>query len=93
MRIRDRTWSDYGITRERLRELKNYCHSAIDTSLIEEAARRANKSIVKELVDSLTRGLSYSKLTINGYVPIGQKDFYGYKKYTLAILNDLLLQP
>lgn len=54
MRIRDRTWSDYGITRERLRELKNYCRCAIDTSLIEEAARRANKSIIKELVDSLT---------------------------------------
>ena len=93
MRIRNRTWSDYGITREQVRELKNYCRSAIDTSLIEEAARRANKSIVKELVDSLTRGLSYSKLTIDGYVPIGQKDFYGYKKYTLSILNDLLLQP
>lgn len=93
MRIRDRTWSDYGITRERVRELKKYCRSAIDTSLIEEAARRANKPIVKELVDGLTRGLSYSKLTIDGYVPIGQKDFYGYKKYTLSILNDLLLQP
>lgn len=93
MRIRDRTWSDYGITRERVRELKSYCHSAIDTSLIEEAARQANESIEKELVTCLTQGFSYSKLTIDGYVPIGQKDFYGYKKYTLAILNDLLLQP
>ena len=92
MRIRDRTWSDYGITRERLRELKNYCRCAIDTSLIEEAAGRANKSIVKELVDSLTRGLSYSKLTINGYVPIGQKDFYGYRRYTLVILHELLIE-
>ncbi len=93
MRIRDRTWSDYGITRERLRKLKNYCRCAIDTSLIEEAARRANASIEKELVTCLTQGISYSKLTIDGYVPIGRKDFYGYKKYTLAILNDLLLQP
>lgn len=93
MRIRDRTWSDYGITRERLGELKNYCRSAIDTSLIEEAAKRANASIEKELVTCLIQGISYSKLTIGGYVPIGLKDFYGYKKYTLAILNDLLLQP
>lgn len=92
MRIRDTVWVDYQITKERVKELLQYCRETKDLSLVEQAIRETNPSISELLRMSLVQRLSYDKIMCKTYIPMGMKDFYGYRRKALATLNRLLLK-
>lgn len=92
MRVRDTAWIDYQISRARVKELLQYCRETKDLSLVEKAIRETNPSISELLRMNLVQRLSYDKIMIKAYIPIGEKDFYGYRRKALATLNRLLLE-
>ena len=54
-----------------------------DCAMIEEAAIRANPTIWKYIVRSVTQGLTYEFVEYDGElgkIPVGKTDFYGYRR-------------
>lgn len=93
MRVRDTAWTDYQISKARVKELLQYCRETKDLSLVEKAIRETNPGISEVLRMSLIKGLSYDKIMMSKtYIPMGMKDFYGYRRKALATLNRLLLE-
>lgn len=92
MRVRDTAWTDYQISRARVKELLQYCRDTKNLSIVEKAIRETNPSISELLRMNLVQRLSYDKIMIKVYIPIGEKDFYGYRRKALATLNRLLLE-
>lgn len=92
MRVRDTAWIDYQISRARVKELLQYCRDTKNLSIVEKAIRETNPSISELLRMNLVQRLSYDKIMIKAYIPIGEKDFYGYRRKALATLNRLLLE-
>ena len=92
MRVRNTTWVDYQISRARVKELLQYCRDTKNLSIVEKAIRETNPSISELLRMNLVQRLSYDKIMIKAYIPIGEKDFYGYRRKALATLNRLLLE-
>lgn len=92
MKTRYKRYIDYGLTDRRVKEIMDYCTNVKDINLIVKAARSANPAISESLVESLTEGLSYSKASQRRYIMYCGNDFYAYKRLTVAILNNLLLE-
>lgn len=120
-RLRDMTWDDYGISKNRYKELKAFCLQyeekkgrirrgvmsakdqgegralewavyAEDCRMIEEAAVRADPSIWKYLLRSVTTGLPYERVEYDrelGKIHMGRSDFYGTRRLFYSILNKL----
>ena len=122
-RLRDMNWDDYGISRNRYRELKAFClqydekkskinrgisamrydgmpgstsvgspveSQAIendkyikDCRMIEEAAVRANPSVWKYIIRSVTQAMPYEYIEYDeelGRIPMGKTDFNAYRR-------------
>ena len=133
-RLRDMTWEDYGISKNRYKELRAFClqydekksrvrygvssiqsdgvpgsnfkespverqaieNNALlsDIRMIEEAAIRADPGIWKYILRSVTQGLSYEFIEYDeelGKIPMCRRDFYGTRKLSYSILNDIQL--
>ncbi len=87
------TWSDYGISEERLNELKFICRSGKYDSLIRRAAYRTDETAAEFLIKSATKNLSYNKIEFDftlGRVPIGRTDFYAIRRLFYYYLNCML---
>lgn len=89
-RTRDRNYYEYGLSNKRVKELKKYCAENPDSIYIKWAARSANESIGKELLNSILYDHSYMVQADKGYMPIGEKDFYGHRRLVLGLLNEYL---
>lgn len=134
-RLRDMSWDDYGISKNRYKELKAFClqydekknkiqygmnssrqdgmprgsrstsspveQQAIentmylqDIRMIEEAAVKANPVIWKYILKSVTQNLSYEFIMYDkeqGRIPVGQTEFYAYRKFFYHCLDRLKL--
>lgn len=90
MRTRNKKLSDYGVSKERAKQLLKYCRECDETFLIRRAAEQENSSISDSLFQSVTKGLSYERLMGKEYIPIEKKDFYGYRRKMLSVLDKLL---
>lgn len=129
-RLRDITWDDYGISKQRYKELKAFCRqygekkdkikyglSAVvqdgmphgntvgspterqaiinaqytrDVAMIEECAIRANPSIWRSILRSVTEGKPYEAVLVDpdyGTIPYGKTDFYGYRRLFFYYLH------
>ena len=91
MRVRDMKYSDYGITEERRKALLNYCRSNPDIELLTTAAMYANLELHELLIKNLKEGIGWNGLSYLCYIPIGEVDFYGYRRKALANLDALLI--
>lgn len=89
-RTRDKNYYAYGLSEKRVKELFEYCRENPDSVYIKWAIRSANESLSTELYESIVSGKSYMVLADRGYIPIGEKDFYGYRRQTLYFLNEYL---
>lgn len=134
-RLRDMSWDDYGISKNRYKELKAFCQqydekknkiqyglpsvkqddmprgsrsteslveqqaieNAIylrDIRIIEEAAVKTNPTIWKYILKSVTQDLAYEFIIHDaeqGRIPMGQTDFYAYRKLFYHYLDKLKL--
>lgn len=82
MRIRDAAWKHYGITKRERNIVEKFCTNPCerDKEIILNVAKSVNPIIAKEIYNSLVLGQSYTKQTARKYIPLGEKDFYGYRR-------------
>ncbi len=91
--LRSATWSNYGISEERLKELKSICRSGKYDGLIRRAAYRTDKTAAEFLIKSATKNLSYNMIEFDftlGRVPIGRTVFYAIRRLFYYYLNCML---
>lgn len=76
------TWKDYGMSKKEKKIVERFCTdpSAHSLVIIKAAIDSTNKSIAKELYNSIVNKQSYAKQCARNYIPIGEKDFYGYRR-------------
>lgn len=93
MRTREKGYSFYGITKERLSEIKDYCKTT------DQTAQRLIVLSAYEAKPVYGTAIAYSLLNnFASYVRVGQKinidmlerDFYAYRRKAVAILNEKL---
>lgn len=92
MRIRDMTWKDYGMSKKEKKIVERFCTdpSAYNLVVIKAAIDSTNKSISKELYNSIVHKQSYAKQCMRNYIPIGEKDFYGYRRKAIYKIYSLV---
>lgn len=88
--IRHSTYEDYNITKSEKEFIVNYCQSVkADKDIIRECAESANNGIAEYITQSLIENKSYDNL---GYVPINKGDFYAYRRKTLYLIKQRLVE-
>lgn len=91
MSVRDTSYIEYGLTKEDVNRLIEYCISATaDTDLINECAKKSNIGIANYIVLSVVNSWSYDRMQAKWHIPMKKTDFYGYRRKFFAILNEQL---
>ncbi|MBD5553945.1 MAG: hypothetical protein HDQ95_00980 [Roseburia sp.] len=88
------SYSDYGLSEERAKSLLKECKCGKHRELVQKSAHMAAPDIEEYIIKSMTENRSYDKLEFDralGRIACGRTDFYSYRRYTLAILNSLLI--
>lgn len=80
-------WGDYGLDKQRVKEICMCCKLPDNYNLVKSAAIEVNLLLFDLLTINLTNGISYAKLKKDYMIPVGEKDFYGYRKRLIAILD------
>lgn len=88
LRLREKKYSDYGLTEKELGEIRRFCENPTPAqrNIIMDAAVMANPYIAIELYNSLVHKQSYTTQANKKYIPFGEKDFYAYRRLAMAIL-------
>lgn len=88
-----KSYADYGMTDSRAKELLKECHAGKYSAQVRSAAHTAAPQIEKYILLSITKKRSYEGIEwLDGHrIPCGRTDFYGYRRHTLAILNNMLM--
>lgn len=90
------SYAGYGVTRDRAKELLKECRSGKHAALLQAAARQAEPDIAKWIVLSVMEGKSLHDMEIKwelgeaDVMPCCRNSFCAYRKFALAILNDML---
>lgn len=87
------TWKDYGITRERLKELKKLCCLPENAAQTLCAAHRASEMLSEYILLSVKKNLSFEGIEYAkglGRIPCGRTDFYGYRRLFFHHFDRLL---
>lgn len=77
------SWEDYGIDRNRLNELKEYCKDKKYKEQVTMSAYLAEPYVAKWIIKSVCTGKTYEKVEYDrelGRIPCGRTDFYGYRR-------------
>lgn len=75
--------ADYGLTKQRCRELSAIIRSGEYTPLAYTAARRTSETLAPWIIKSVMKKRSYDRLEYDrelGRIPCGRTDFYGYQR-------------
>lgn len=90
------SYAAYGLTAGRAKALLNECREGKYADLVQEAARQAEPRIAEWIVSSIMEGKSFDRMAVKWelgeaeMMPCCRNSFYAYRKFTLAILNDML---
>lgn len=87
------SWDDYGISRERYRELSDMLRSDRYASVASLAAQEASEMLSPWILLSITKKRSYEAIEYTeglGRIPCGRTDFYGYRRRAVANFNKKL---
>lgn len=93
MNTREKGYKDYGFAdREEAARLIKYCrsHGFPYRCQLMMCAESANRSIANDIYDTIVNHWSYCKLSKMKYIPIGEKDFYAYRRKTLGKMREWL---
>lgn len=87
------TWKDYGMSKNEKKIVERFCTdpSAYNLIIIKAAIDSTNKSIVEELHNSIVHKKSYAKQSMRNYIPIGEKDFYGYRRKAIYKIYSMIM--
>ena len=85
MRTRYKNYSDYGITDDESKRIKEYCQNASveDKLTLFQCAISSAPGLEVEIYESLVDNIGYDKLSKRKNIPIKRDDFYGYQRKTL----------
>lgn len=84
------SWSDYGISKERRRELQDIAKSDENAEIVLDCAIRADRKSAEHIVLSVVEGLSYEHVEFHeklGRCPLGRSDFYGARRLFFHYLD------
>lgn len=90
------SYAAYGLTRARANALLKECRAGKHTELVQKAAEQAEPHIAKWIISSIVEGKSLHDMEIRWelgeaeIMPCGRSSFYAYRKFTLAILDNML---
>lgn len=88
-----KSYADYGMTGRRAKELLKECHAGKHGAQVRSAAYRACPVAAEHIILSIMQNKAYDILEFDirlGRFPVGRSDFYGFRRHTLAILNNML---
>ena len=88
-----KSYADYGLTGRRAKELLEECQTGKYCAQVRTAAYKACPIAAEHIILSIMQNKSYDIIEFNlklGRVSVGRSDFYGYRRHTLAILNNML---
>ena len=85
MRTRDKSYSDYGLSKHEVKYLLKLCKDLSLRSSLNESAKEVYPEIALELANSLAFGWSWESMNAKNYIPIDENSFYGYRRKTLWI--------
>ena len=91
-----KSYVGYGMTEDRAKRLLQECRAGKHTELVQRAASQAEPCIAKWIISSIVDGKSLHDMEIRWELgeeeamPCSRNSFYAYRKFTLAILNDML---
>ncbi len=88
------SWNEYGMTKERLKELQAICRGGEYAAVVYEEAERASEMLAPYIYKSVTENRSYEGVEyMDGHrIPCGRTDFYGYRRLMYANLDKRLKQ-
>lgn len=83
------SWSYYGITKERYKELTAMIRSKEYAHIASSAAHRANETLSEYILSSVMEKRSYEGVEwLDGHrIPCGRTDFYGYRRLFLSLFD------
>lgn len=84
------SWKDYGISKERRRELQDIARSDEYAGIVLDCAIRADRKSAGHIVLSVVEGLSYEHVEFNerlGRCTLGRSDFYGARRLFFHYLD------
>ena len=88
-----KSYADYGMTGGRAKELLEECHAGKHSEQVRTAAYKACPAAAEHIILSIMQNKAYDILEFDirlGRIPVGRSDFYGFRRHTLAILNNML---
>ena len=89
MRTREKSYSDYGITDDEVKYIKEFCRNANkeEQHIIRAALSELSPYIAPYVFYSLVDNLSYEDICAKNYLYIGKGDFYGYRRQGMAAIK------
>lgn len=90
---RDTYFNGYGLTYNEVKKIEDKCKNAKgrELELLLLAAESAYAELAQYLFFSLTSGLGYDNISKICNIPIGRKDFYGYRRKTIYLYNRYMM--
>lgn len=86
-------YADYGLTDKRVKELLGECQAGKYSAQVRAAAYKADPLVAEYIISSIMYKRAYDILEFDarlGHIPVGKSDFYGLRRYTIAMLNNML---
>lgn len=89
MRTREKSYSDYGISNNEVKYIKEFCRNANDDEqhIIRTALTELSPYIARNVFDSLVYNRSYEDICAKDYMFIGKGDFYGHRRQGMAAIK------
>ena len=87
------SWSHYGLSKKRRKQLKEYIQSGEYAAVARQAAYRANEMIAEYILLSVTKNRSYDALRAKwelremDQIPYCRTDFYGIRRYFYSLFD------
>lgn len=88
-----KSYADYGLTEKRVKELFKDCRMGKHAALVRKAAYQVDPLTAEHIILSIMQNKAYDLLEFHtkfGRVPCGRTNFYGIRRQTIALLNDML---
>lgn len=89
MRTREKSYEDYGMTIEEVRQVKDFCRNSNEEEkiLIKNALAELDPYIAPYVYYSLVDNVSYDIMSAKNYIYIGKGDFYGHRRQGMAAIK------
>lgn len=93
MRKRLSSYEDYGLTKEEVAYIKEFCINANEEEkkCIKQALSQLDPYISPYVFYSLISKKSYEKIIAKDYIFMGKEDFYGHRRYGIYCIKDWLI--